>query len=146
MQFSTTRLLTRSLRLPPSSTRSYSSILVTRPFSSTTRTLYPRKDSQDKDSINNESTEYSKSGSDDQAARQEDAAYNPNKTDPEDQKETAAKGNEPKEGSNPLEVSPANPEVSKQRDPTEGGAENASGDERSRSSGGGSPNKGKKVS
>jgi len=94
MQFVTTRLLTCSLRLPPSSTRLSSSLLRARPLSSASRTLYPRKDSQDKDSINNESTEYSKSGSDDQVARQEDAAFDPNKTDPEDQKETAAKGNE----------------------------------------------------
>jgi len=94
MQFSTTRLLTRSLRLPTSSIYSSPSILSTRPFTSTTRTLYPRKDSQDKDSINRESNEYAKSGTDDQAAAQDDAAYNPNKTSPEDQKETAGVGNE----------------------------------------------------
>jgi hypothetical protein len=38
---------------------------------------------------------------------------------------------------NPLEVSPANPEVSKQRGITEGGAENSDGEEKK--SGGGSP-------
>ena len=53
---------------------------------------YPRKDSQDKDSIDTEATEYSKSGTDDAAARQEDAAFDPNKTDPEEQMETAGKG------------------------------------------------------
>ena len=51
---------------------------------------------------------------------------------------------------NPLEVSPANPEVSKQRDPAEGGAQNSSSSsdtssERERSSGGGGPRKGRKV-
>ena len=51
---------------------------------------------------------------------------------------------------NPLEVSPANPEVSKQRHETEGGAENSSASsdttsDRKRSSGGGGPAKGSKV-
>ena len=52
---------------------------------------------------------------------------------------------------NPLEVSPANPEVSKQRGSTEGGAENSSASsntdsDRKRTSGGGGPRKGSKVS
>jgi hypothetical protein len=42
---------------------------------------------------------------------------------------------------NPLEVSPANPEVSKPRGETEGGAENAGQGERERTSGAGSPKK-----
>ena len=51
---------------------------------------------------------------------------------------------------NPLDVSPANPEVSKQRGETEGGAENSSSSsntesDRKRSSGGSSPGKGSKV-
>ena len=51
---------------------------------------------------------------------------------------------------NPLEVSPANPEVSKPRGEAEGGPENSSASsgttsDRQRSSGGGSPNKGSKV-
>ena len=51
---------------------------------------------------------------------------------------------------NPLEVSPANPEVSKQRGETEGGAENSSANsnitsDRQRSSGGGGLQKGSKV-
>jgi hypothetical protein len=40
---------------------------------------------------------------------------------------------------NPLDVSPANPEVSKQRGTTEGGAENGSAE--GKRSGGGNPNK-----
>ncbi len=56
----------------------------------------------------------------------------------------------PQDKNNPLEVSPANPEVSKQRGETEGGAENSSSSsgtesDRKRSSGGASPNKGSKV-
>lgn len=51
---------------------------------------------------------------------------------------------------NPLDVSPANPEVSKQRGESEGGAENSSSSsnttsDRKRSSGGGGPSKGSKV-
>ena len=54
------------------------------------------------------------------------------------------------DANNPLEVSPANPEVSKPRGDTEGGAENSSASsgttsDRRRSSGGGSPSKGSKV-
>jgi hypothetical protein len=55
---------------------------------------FPRKDSQDKDSINRESTEYSKSGTDDQAAEQKQAAFDPNQTSPEQEKKTAGEGND----------------------------------------------------
>ena len=52
-----------------------------------------------------------------------------------------------KEENNPLDVSPANPEVSKQRPPREGGAENSGDNDRQRTSGGGgsSPKKGSEV-
>lgn len=60
-----------------------------RPFSHSTRLSFPRKDSQDKDSINREATEYAKSGTDDQTAAIEDAAFDPSKTDPEEQLQTA---------------------------------------------------------
>lgn len=52
----------------------------------------PRKDSQNKDSINTEATEYSKSATDDEGARQEDAAFNPDITDPQEQKDKAGEG------------------------------------------------------
>jgi hypothetical protein len=55
---------------------------------------YPAKDAQDKDSLKPRSTEYSKSSSDDDAAANEDAAFNPNKTRPEEEKSTAGVGNE----------------------------------------------------
>ena len=56
----------------------------------------------------------------------------------------------PQDTNNPLDVSPANPDVSKPREDTEGGAENSSSSsnsesDRKRSSGGSSPSKGKKV-
>ncbi|KAK4693070.1 hypothetical protein P7C71_g4252, partial [Lecanoromycetidae sp. Uapishka_2] len=124
---------------------------VRRQFSRSSRYAYPRKDSQDKDSINTEATEYSKSSTDDEGARQEDAAFNPDITDPQQQKDKAGEGTGgDTDTNNPLEVSPANPEVSKQRGESEGGAENSSSSsgttsDRKRSSGGGGPSKGSKV-
>ncbi|KAI9702837.1 MAG: hypothetical protein M1836_008051 [Candelina mexicana] len=113
----------------------------------TTAASWPRKDSQHKDSINTEATEYSKSGTDDQAAREQDAAFDPQKTSPETEKDTA--GENSRADSNPLDVSPANPEVSKPRSSTEGGPQNSSASsgtssDRKRASGGGSPRKNQK--
>lgn len=56
-------------------------------FSESIHVKYPRKDSQDKDSINTEATEYSKSGTDDASARQSDTAFDPDVTGPGDQKD-----------------------------------------------------------
>ena len=53
---------------------------------------YPRKDSQDKDSVQPESSEYSKSGTDDGAASQDEAAFDPDQTSPQQEKDTAGKG------------------------------------------------------
>ncbi|KAL8674582.1 MAG: hypothetical protein Q9168_001025 [Polycauliona sp. 1 TL-2023] len=119
-----------------------------RSLSQTTSLNYPRKDSQDKDSINTEATEYSKSGTDDASARQEDTAFDPNVTDPGQQKDKV--GNETGASDNPLEVSPANHEISQPRHEREGGSQNSSSSSgttsgRERSSGGGSPKKGSKV-
>jgi hypothetical protein len=50
---------------------------------------FPRKGSQDKDSIDTAPTEYSKSGSDPGAA-QSDTAFDPNTTTPEGQEKQAA--------------------------------------------------------
>lgn len=105
----------------------------------TTPLTFPRKDSQDKDSINTEATENTKSGTDDQAASNQ-AAFDPSTTRPGQEK---VESEQEKDG-DPLDVSAANPDVSKARPPQEGGAQkNAS------SSGGKSghvsPPKGKKV-
>jgi hypothetical protein len=54
----------------------------------------PRKGSQDKDSINTDATEYSKSGTDDDAAKNEQAAFDPSQTAPGEEKEKAGEGNE----------------------------------------------------
>ncbi|KAI4126811.1 MAG: hypothetical protein LQ338_003570, partial [Usnochroma carphineum] len=109
---------------------------------------YPRKGSQDKDSLQPEATEYSKSATDDEAARHEDTAFDPDVTGPGEQKDKI--GAETGASNNPLEISPANHEVSKPRSNTEGGPENSSASSgttnaRERASGGGSPKKGSKV-
>ena len=62
-------------------------------FSVTNRPLWPRKGAEDKDSIDRESTEYSKSGTDDQSAAQDEAAFDADKTSPESQMEKAGEGN-----------------------------------------------------
>ncbi|KAL8643771.1 MAG: hypothetical protein Q9226_008134 [Calogaya cf. arnoldii] len=80
-----------------------------RPLSQTTYFSYPRKDSQDKDSLQPEATEYSKSGTDDAAARQEDTAFDPGVTDPGAEKDKV--GDKTGASNNPLEVSPANPDL-----------------------------------
>ncbi|KAI9886093.1 MAG: Protein kinase C-like 1 [Watsoniomyces obsoletus] len=123
--------------------------IVIRPLHQTAQTAWPRKDSQDKDSINREATEYSKSGTDDSTAAQEEASFDPNITSPDAEQAKAGEGmgvsnqNRPEVSQpNPLDVSPANPEVSKTRPDDEGGPEHAPGErERSRTSGGGSGKK-----
>ncbi|MCJ1327349.1 hypothetical protein MMC10_004018 [Thelotrema lepadinum] len=141
----TSRLASLSKRAPFSS---HIALPLARPLSTTPLRLYPRKDSQDRESINTDATEYSKSGSDD-AAAQKDVAFEPGNTKPEE-----AMGKAEQEGNgNPLDASPANHDISKPRGDTEGGAESsarASGQERGYSGGSGgsrgSPKKGGKVS
>lgn len=48
-----------------------------------------KEDHMDRSRLNPTSTEYSKSGSDDKSAAMQDAAFNPNKTSPESEFETA---------------------------------------------------------
>jgi hypothetical protein len=69
----------------------------------------PQRDAQqDRDKINTDANEYAKSGTDDTAAKNEDAAFDPKITSPEGARQKAGEGNE----ENPLDVSPANQEVS----------------------------------
>ncbi|KAL8735877.1 MAG: hypothetical protein Q9181_002626 [Wetmoreana brouardii] len=107
-----------------------------------------QKDSQSKDSLAPEATEYSKSGTDDASARHEDTAFDPDTTDPGQQKDKVEDSTGASD--NPLEVSPANHEISQPNSNTEGGAENSSASsgttsDRERASGGGSPKKGSNV-
>lgn len=88
------------------------------------------KNTQDKDSMNPQSNEYSKSGSD-QAVASLSAAFDPKSTSPEDAERKA----EHEEGGDLLYVSPANSEVSRFMGDQEGGAQ---GSPRTSISGGGS--------
>ncbi|KAL5117307.1 hypothetical protein ACEQ8H_004752 [Pleosporales sp. CAS-2024a] len=85
---------------------------------STTPARFAQKDAQDKDSLKPRSTEYSKSGSDDAAARS-DAAFNPSKTSPEEAEATAER--EAGGKNNSLNASPGNPDISKPNSPHAGG-------------------------
>ena len=58
--------------------------------------------------MNTDANEYAKSGTDDVTAQNEEAAFDPNITDPEEAKKKAGEGNEV----NPLDASPANPKLS----------------------------------
>jgi hypothetical protein len=88
-------------------------------FLSITPTRFAQKDAQDKDSLKPRSTEYSKSGSDDDAAAS-DAAFNPSKTSPEEAEATAEKEAGGKDNS--LNASPGNEEISRPNDPGVGGS------------------------
>lgn len=76
------------------------------------------KTTQDKDSLDPQSNEYSKSGSD-QAAASSSAAFDPSSTSPE----AAERQAEREDGGNSLKVSPGNSEVSRARKDEEGGAQ-----------------------
>jgi len=120
-----------------------------RHFRQGTRCSFAQKNDQDKDSINTDHTEYSKSGTDNETAEQEEAAFSPKETRPEEELKTAGKGKggEEAEG-NPLDVSPANQEVSKPRGEQEGGAERAKGGKNQSGEKGsytGKPKKGKEI-
>ena len=88
-----------------------------------------RKDTQHKDSLDPRSGEYSKSGTDDTAADIKNTSFNSKQTSPEHQKESARKESGGDEKS-PLDVSPANRDVS--RDDLNGGREESRKTESSR--------------
>jgi len=71
----------------------------------------------DRNKMDTQSTQHSKGG-DDSAASQDEAAYNPNVTQPQQEKKEAGKGND----SNPLDASGANPELGKPTEEEESGA------------------------
>jgi hypothetical protein len=127
-RYTPTRALQRFARPSPSTPRLR--------FLSTSRPLLASKDAQDKDSLKPQSTEYSKSGSDDAAAHS-DAAFNPNKTSPEEAEATAEREQGGKDNS--LNASPGNQDISKPKDPNAGGK---GAPERGPSSGGSAPKAG----
>ncbi|KIV90577.1 hypothetical protein PV10_07864 [Exophiala mesophila] len=73
---------------------------------------------KNREEINTDADEYSQSGTDDATARNEQAAFDPNITDPHEAKKKAGEGNEV----NPLEASPANPDLSRGTAEEQGGA------------------------
>ncbi|KIW78354.1 hypothetical protein Z517_08189 [Fonsecaea pedrosoi CBS 271.37] len=80
---------------------------------------HPQRDAQmDREKMNPEANEYSKSGTDDASAANEEAAFNPDITDPQEAKKKAGEGNQV----NPLDASPANPDISRGTAEEEGGA------------------------
>ena len=97
--------------------------------------MFAAKDTMDKDSIKTTSNEYSKSGSDDEAAHT-DAAFDPKQTSPEAAEASAEKEAGGKDNS--LNASPGNHEISHANDPEVGGASQGTND---KASGAGSPNK-----
>jgi hypothetical protein len=81
--------------------------------------LNDQKDAQlDRQKINTETNEGSKSGTDASSTSQDKASYNPSITKPQAAKEEAGKGNE----HNPLDASGANPELGRPTEEEEPGA------------------------
>lgn len=78
----------------------------------------------DRSAVNTEPNEYSKSDSDAGAASQEDPAFQAGKTDPQSELESSEPG---EQGLDPLNISPANTEISQPRGREEGGAEKGCG-------------------
>lgn len=80
----------------------------------------PQRDAQeDREKMDTQSNEYSKSGTDVASAGQEEAAFDPKSSnDPDDAREKAGEGNEV----NPLDASPANQELSSGTSEVSGGA------------------------
>jgi len=71
-------------------------------------TTHQRAAQLDREKIDRDSNEYSKSGTDESSAANEEAAFDPNITDPQEAKKKAGEGNR----GNPLDTSPASPEIS----------------------------------
>lgn len=70
--------------------------------------------------MDTQSNEYAKSGTDDAGAGQEEAAFDPNSSnDPDAERQKAGEGSD----SNPLDVSPANPQLSGGTSEVSGGAD-----------------------
>ncbi len=73
----------------------------------------------DREKIDRDPNEYSKSGTDESASANEEAAFDPNITDPQEAKKKAGEGNDV----NPLDASPANPDISSGTAEAEGGSD-----------------------
>ena len=116
-----------------------------RPYHTTPALRLPYKDSQDRQTLRPRSTQHTKSASDDDVAANVDAAFNPHKTSPEVEQETAAAGAD--NTVNPLEASGANQEISKPHGDEKTSKGNGPGKETNKGgpSGGGSAPKNKPL-
>ncbi|CAF9918466.1 MAG: hypothetical protein GOMPHAMPRED_001526 [Gomphillus americanus] len=142
MPTATLRALTRfrfttTAAAAPSSSSSSKTTLISTASLHTTRPALIKDSLKDRTKIDRESNEYSKSGSDDQAASK-DTAFKPDESNPQEEM-----GSQEKSQGDPLNVSPGNHDISQPVDSNAGGAEKGAGEQKS--SGGGSPAKGKKV-
>ncbi|KAI0908238.1 hypothetical protein F4824DRAFT_500919 [Ustulina deusta] len=103
----------------------------------------PYKDDMDRESLKPKAHEYTQSGTDDETASEHgDAAFDPDKTSPEHEKDTAAEGAAQKGKGNPLESSPADHDFAKGG---RSGAEDRPEYGKSKKSGGGNAPKAGKV-
>jgi hypothetical protein len=108
----------------------------------------PYKDDQDRESLKPRPSDGTKSGSDtDVADKTQDAAWNPNKTRPGKEMDSAEQESE-SDGGNPLEASGANQELSKPQGDNPGAGhekknDHPNQDKQKRSGGSSGPKKGK---
>lgn len=87
--------------------------MTTRPYTTTPLARLPYKNSQDRESLRPGSTEGTKSARDDEVATEHpDAAFNPDKTSPEEAMESSKRNRTPN-GRDGLEASGANQEINK---------------------------------
>ncbi|KAI1758276.1 hypothetical protein F4782DRAFT_524972 [Xylaria castorea] len=102
----------------------------------------PYKDDMDRESLKPKAHEYTQSGTDDETAAQHgDAAFNPDKTSPETERETAAEGAAQKNKQSPLDASPADHNFAKGGEA--GGERRPQRSGKSKSGGGDAPKAGK---
>lgn len=90
-------------------------------FTSVRWKSHDQKEAQlDREKMDTQPNEYSKSGTDADTAQHDNAAFNPNSSnDPEKARQEAGRGSD----GNPLDHSPANPELSTGTSEVEGGAD-----------------------
>jgi hypothetical protein len=123
----TTSCILRRVALPAAA-----SAASTRPLHTTVPTRLPYKNSQDRESIGVDRGDETQSGRTSDVVAREDASFNPKRTNPKSEKESAH------DNGNPLEVSGANPDVSEpQGAEKEASAKAGAGEEMSKGAGGG---------
>ncbi|KAI1211262.1 uncharacterized protein F4807DRAFT_30226 [Annulohypoxylon truncatum] len=99
----------------------------------------PYKDDMDRESLKPKSHEYTQGGTDEDVATKQDAAFNPNKTDPDTEKKAAAE----ESNGNPLEESPANKDFAEASRGKE--EDKRTGGQKKKASGGGNAPKNSKL-